>query len=227
MTTRRQFTLTTAFVLAGGWRALAHAADPAPAHRMPSASEIWDGLVAGNKRFVAGKPRARQLGSLRRELANGQHPLVTVLGCADSRVSPSLVFDQTIGELFEVRVAGNVADPAALGSIEYAVEHLHTPVLLVLGHDKCGAVEAAASGAAMPTPALEALVKKIQPAVASVRGKATGDELINLAVDANVHHSARDLLESSTILRRHADAGQLTVVKARYRFASGEVVRLA
>ena len=227
MITRREFALTTAFVLAGGLRAVAHAADPAPAQKMPSAAEIWDGLMAGNKRFIAGKPRPRSLVPIRQELARGQHPLVTVLGCSDSRVSPSLVFDQTIGELYEVRVAGHVADPAALGSLEYAVEHLHTPVLVVLGHDKCGAVEAAASGEVMPTPGLEALVKKIQPAVASVRGKATGDALIALAVDANVHQSARDLLELSPILRRHADGGTLTVMKAHYRLGSGEVVRLA
>lgn len=227
MITRREFSLATAFVLAGGLRAVAHAADPAPARTMPGAAEIWDGLVAGNKRFVAGKPRPRTLVPIRQELAKGQHPLVTVLGCSDSRVSPSLVFDQTIGELFEVRAAGNVADPVSLGSIEYAVDHLHTPVLLVLGHDKCGAVQAAASGDAMPSPGLEALVKKIEPAVATVRGRATGDALVDLAVDANVHQSARDLLESSAILRRHADAGRLTVLKARYRLASGEVVRLA
>jgi len=120
-----------------------------------------------------------------------------------------------------------VADAVALGSIEYAVDHLHTPVLLVLGHDKCGAVEAAASGEAMPSLGLDMLVRKIQPAVARVRGQASGDALIDLAVDANIQQSARDLLESSAILRRHADAGRLTVVKARYRLGSGEVVRLA
>ncbi|HEY2995228.1 MAG TPA: carbonic anhydrase [Methylomirabilota bacterium] len=227
MITRREFSLATALVVAGGWRAAVQAADPAPARKVPSPEEIWAGLVAGNKRFVAGKPRPRALASLRRELATGQYPLVTVLGCSDSRVSPSLVFDQTVGDLFEVRAAGNVADAVALGSIEYAVDHLHTPVLLVLGHDKCGAVEAAASGEAMPSLGLDMLVRKIQPAVARVRGQASGDALIDLAVDANIQQSARDLLESSAILRRHADAGRLTVVKARYRLGSGEVVRLA
>jgi len=227
MITRREFSLATALVVAGGWRAAVQAADPVPARKVPSPEEIWAGLVAGNKRFVAGKPRPRALASLRRELATGQYPLVTVLGCSDSRVSPSLVFDQTVGDLFEVRAAGNVADAVALGSIEYAVDHLHTPVLLVLGHDKCGAVEAAASGEAMPSLGLDMLVRKIQPAVARVRGQASGDALIDLAVDANIQQSARDLLESSAILRRHADAGRLTVVKARYRLGSGEVVRLA
>ena len=109
----------------------------------------------------------------------------------------------------------------------YAVDNLRTPVLLVLGHDKCGAVAAAASGEAMPSLGLDVLVRKIEPAVARVRGQASGDALVDLAVDANVQQSARDLLESSAILRRHADAGRLTVIKARYRLASGEVVRLA
>ena len=227
MITRRQFSLATALVLAGGWRAAVQAADPAPARKVPGAEEIWAGLVAGNKRFVAGKPRPRALASIRRELATAQYPLVTVLGCSDSRVSPSLVFDQTVGDLFEVRAAGNVADAVALGSIEYAVDNLRTPVLLVLGHDKCGAVAAAASGEAMPSLGLDVLVRKIEPAVARVRGQASGDALVDLAVDANVQQSARDLLESSAILRRHADAGRLTVIKARYRLASGEVVRLA
>jgi len=110
MITRRQFTLTSAFVLAGGWRAVAHAAPETPAAKLPSAAELWDRLVAGNKRFVAGTPQARALAPLRTELAKGQHPPIIVLGCADSRVSPSLVFDQTVGDLFEVRAAGNVAD---------------------------------------------------------------------------------------------------------------------
>ena len=225
--TRRQFSLATALVVAGGWRAAAQAADPVPARKVPSAGEIWEGLMAGNKRFVAGKPRPRALASLRRELATGQYPLVTVLGCSDSRVSPSLVFDQTVGDLFEVRAAGNVADAVSLGSIEYAVDQLRTPVLLVLGHDKCGAVEAAVSGATMPSPGLEALVKHIKPAVESVRGQASGDALLARAVEANVHESAKDLVESSAILRRHVEGGRLTVVKALYRLASGEVVRLA
>ena len=161
------------------------------------------------------------------ELARGQYPLVTVLGCSDSRVSPSLVFDQTVGDLFEVRAAGNVADAVALGSIEYAVQDLRTPMLLVLGHDQCGAVVAAVSGEAMPSQGLQALVKRIAPAVERVRGQATGEALVALAVEANVQQSARDLLSESAILRRHVEGRQLTVVTALYRLATGDVVRLA
>jgi carbonic anhydrase len=227
MITRRQFAITSALVVAGGWRAAVQAADPAPAVKAPSAEQIWAELVAGNRRFVAGQPRARTLAPLRRELARAQHPHVVVLGCSDSRVSPSLVFDQTVGDLFEIRTAGNVADPIALGSIEYAVEHLHTPLLLVLGHDKCGAVVAAVSGETMPSPGLAAIVARIAPAVARVRGQASGDALVAAAVEANVHQSARDLLEASAILRRHVEGGQLTVAKALYRLPTGEVDRLA
>jgi len=226
MITRREFSLATALVLAGGWRATLQAAEPAPAGKRPSAEEVWAGLVAGNKRFVAGKPKARALGPLRRELAKGQYPSVIVLGCADSRVSPSLVFDQTVGDLFEVRAAGNVADSIAIGSLEYAAAHFHSPVLLVLGHEKCGAVAAVTEAEAAPTPGIEAIVKKISPAVARVKGKATGEALLALAVEANVHQSAQDLLEASPLLRKAVDGGQLTVIKGLYRLATGEVVRL-
>jgi len=226
MITRRQFTLTSAFVLAGGWRAVAHAAPETAAAKLPSAAELWDRLVAGNKRFVAGKPQARSLAPLRTQLAKGQHPPVIVLGCADSRVSPSLVFDQTVGDLFEVRTAGNIADDIAIGSIEYAAAHFRSPVLLVLGHEKCGAVAAVAEGEKVDTRGLEAIVKKISPAVERVKGKATGDALLALAVEANVRQSAQDLLESSSSLRKAVDGGQMTVIKAVYKLGSGEVARL-
>jgi len=226
MITRRQFTLTSAFVLAGGWRAVAHAAPETAAVKLPSAAELWARLVAGNKRFVAGKPQARSLAPLRTQLARGQHPFVIVLGCADSRVSPSLVFDQTVGELFEVRSAGNIADDIAIGSIEYAQAHFLSPVLLVLGHEKCGAVAATLEGEQAPTRGIEAIVKKITPAVEKVKGTAQGDALLALAVEANVRQSAQDLLEASPLLRKAVDGGQLTVIKAVYKLGSGEVARL-
>jgi len=225
--TRREFSLATALVLAGGWHATLQAAEVAPAGKRPSAAEVWAVLVAGNKRFVAGKPKARALAPLRRELAKGQYPTAIVLGCADSRVSPSLIFDQTVGDLFEVRAAGNVADSIAVGSIEYAAAHFQPPVLLVLGHEKCGAVAAVTENETAPTPGIEAIVKKISPAVARVKDKGTGDALLAFAVEANVHQSAQDLLEASPLLRKAVDGGQLTVIKGLYRLATGEVVRLS
>jgi carbonic anhydrase len=226
MMTRREFSVAIGLLLAGGWHAAARAAETPPTGKLPSPTELWSRLMAGNQRFVSGKPRARSLGALRRELAKGQSPPVIVLGCADSRVSPSLVFDQTIGELFEVRAAGNIADDVAIGSIEYAAAHFRSPLLIVLGHEKCGAVAAVTENEQAGTRGVEAIVKKISPAVEPLRGKATGDALLALAVEANIHHSAHDVLESSPALRKLVDGGQLTIYKALYRLAGGEVVRL-
>src|SRR2546421_4904043 len=108
-------------------------------------------LKQGNERFTQGKLAARDIGASRRAaLAKGQHPFAVVLTCADSRVAPELVFDQGLGDIFVLRVAGNIADRSVIGSIEYAVEHLHTPLIVVLGHESCGAVQAALEGKSLP-----------------------------------------------------------------------------
>lgn len=198
-----------------------------PAAGHGNAEAIWQDLMAGNKRFMAGKPQAHNLVQTRQELAKGQHPKVIVLGCADSRLSPELIFDKSLGNLFVVRTAGNIADPVALGSMEYAAEHLHASVLVVMGHEKCGAVGAAASGEKMPTANLQAIVDMIRPAVEQVKSQATSsDQLVSLAVESNVHQSVKDVLQRSPILQKEASAGKLTVIKAVYRLHSGEVVRL-
>ncbi len=182
----------------------------------------------GNKRFIAGKPKTRQVIELRNKLAKGQHPSVVVLACSDSRVAPELVFDKNLGDLFVVRSAGNVADAIGVGSIEYAVEHLGSSVLVVLGHTKCGAVTAACSGEKMPTSNLQAIMDKIDPAVSQVRkSDAKGDTLIEAAIKENVHHSAKDVLASSEVLRHFVEQGKLTVFEAEYQLDTGEVVRLS
>ncbi|MBL8766572.1 MAG: carbonic anhydrase [Planctomycetes bacterium] len=188
---------------------------------------IWAELLKGNQRFVAGTPEARDLVTSRVALAAGQHPTTIVLACADSRVAPELVFDQSLGDLFVVRTAGNIADEVALGSIEYAVEHLGARVLVVLGHEHCGAVKAAASGATMPTPNLQAIVDRIAPALDHVRPFAVADQLAELGVAANVHQSAGDLIVNSPIVHEAVEHGTLTLIRAVYRLESGEVVRLA
>lgn len=206
----------------------------APAHHrahtatapLPPTDKIWANLMAGNQRFVAGKTHAYAVVSLRRELASGQKPHVIVLSCSDSRVAPELVFDQSLGDLFVVRTAGNVADPVGLGSIEYAVDHIHSPVLVVLGHQKCGAVTAACSGEKMPSRNLDAIVDKINPAVTKAKTYAKSDDLIESAIKENVHQSAQDLLTNSAIVRDAVKAGKLTIIEAEYQLASGEVVRL-
>ena len=205
----------------------AHGSAEVKPKTLGSADEIWSDLLEGNRRFVAGKPKPRPLVAARLELAKGQHPQVIVLGCADSRVSPELVFDKNLGELFVVRTAGNIADPIALGSIEYAAEHLHSRVLVVLGHEKCGAVAAAASGEKMPTANLDAIVKRIFPVIEKYTICAEGDQLLDLAVEANVRQSARDVVSESPILQKEVAERRLTVIRAVYKLKTGEVLRLS
>jgi carbonic anhydrase len=200
-----------------------HASPTQPA---AAADEIWADLIKGNERFVAGKPKARHLVGLRTSLAKSQHPRVAVLACSDSRVAPELLFDQSLGDLFVVRSAGNIADPIGAGSIEYAVEHLGSSVLVVLGHTKCGAVTAACSGEKMPTPNLQAIVDKINPAVSQAGKSAKGEALVEAAIRENVHRSANDVLASSEVLRHFVDQGKLTVFEAEYNLDTGKVSRL-
>jgi carbonic anhydrase len=192
----------------------------------PSADEVWKRLMAGNGRFVAGKPQAYELVPLRHRLASGQSPKAIVLSCSDSRVGPELIFDETLGDLFVVRTAGNVADSVALGSIEYAVEHLHSSLLVVLGHQACGAVTAACSGEKMPSSNLEAIMEKINPAVTQAKTYAKGNDLVESAIKENVHQSAKDVLANSEIIRDAVKSGTLNVIEAEYELDSGKVVRL-
>jgi len=194
--------------------------------QVPSAQTIWGALMEGNKRFVAGKPKARDLVNLRGRLAESQHPDVVVLTCSDSRVSPEVLFDQSLGDLFVVRSAGNIADAIGVGSIEYAVEHLGSSVLVILGHTRCGAVTAACSKEKMPTPNLQAIVDKIGPAVSRVGESVKGDALVEAAIQENVHQSAKDVLASSEVLRHFVEQGKLTLFEAEYQLDTGKVLRL-
>jgi len=202
----------------------AHA--PAASQPAPSADAVWATLMAGNARFVAGKPRTHELVSLRSKLASGQNPNVIILSCSDSRVSPELIFDQSLGDLFVVRTAGNIADRVALGSIEYAVDHIHSPLLVVMGHQKCGAVSAACSGEKMPSANLDAIVEKINPAVTQAKTYAKADDLLESAIKENVQQSAKDVLANSEIIRDAVKSGKLKVIEAEYQLDSGAVVRL-
>ena len=205
----------------------AAAAQAGPAVAPASAEQIWNDLMEGNRRFVSGTPKVREVVQLRHALAGGQHPKVIVLACSDSRVAPELLFDKNLGDLFVIRAAGNIADSVGLGSIEYAVEHLGSSVLVVLGHEKCGAVTAACSGDKMPSPNLQAIVDKINPAVTQARGSSKPSDLIPSAIVENIHQSARDVLANSEILREAVRNGKLTIVEAVYHLESGEVLRLA
>lgn len=180
-----------------------------------TADEALERLLAGNKRFASGTSEApRRDEDRRRQQAEGQTPFAVILGCADSRVPPEILFDQGIGDLFPVRVAGNIAvDDVTLGSIEFGVAVLGCPLLLVLGHESCGAVKAAVEGGA--TGYLSALVTPIVPAVETVRNEA-GD-VVGAAVDENVRRQAGLLSETFP---------GVTVVGARYDLHTGEVTVL-
>jgi carbonic anhydrase len=184
-------------------------------------------LKEGNARYREGKLRHPHQGRERRALtsAQGQHPLAVVLTCSDSRVPPEIIFDQGIGDLFVVRVAGNVAATAEIGSIEYAVDHLATPLVVVLGHTQCGEVAAVVDEAKLP-PNLAALVEPIQPAVAKAREantKAARDVLLAAAIKDNVWQAIADLLQQSPIVREKVRDGQIKVLGALYDLDSGQV----
>jgi carbonic anhydrase len=179
-------------------------------------------LQRGNERFVAGWPdHPNQSARRRREVSDsGQQPFAIILSCADSRVPPEIIFDQGLGDLFIIRVAGNVLDEVILGTIEYAVEHLHTPLVMVLGHDKCGAVTAAVEH--VPTNShVQAIVDALQPALTLAEGQA-GDR-VSTAIDANIRFAVKTLHVSEPVLMGACAAGQLRIVGARYNLDTGEV----
>jgi carbonic anhydrase len=199
---------------------LAACAAPAPAPK--ESADPLARLMEGNARFVAGKPaKYAPLPERRAEVAKAQHPFAIVLGCADSRAAPELVFDRTVGDLFVVRVAGNVVDDALIGSIEYSAEHLHVPLLVVLGHERCGAVTAAVEGGEAPGH-IGAFVQAIAPAVAEARNKKPGD-LVDESVRANVRLVVAQLRKQSHLLAELEHEGKLKIVGARYDLDTGEV----
>jgi carbonic anhydrase len=175
-------------------------------------------LKAGNDRFVTSKESAgKPVAARRAETAQTQHPFATIIGCADSRTAPEIVFDQGIGDLFVIRTAGNLVDDYALGSIEYGVEHLGVRLIVVLGHERCGAVTAALASGSAPGH-LNALVRDIQPAVVAAKGK-EGDALANA-----IHEN--DALVAAKI-RKEAQFGDLAakvrIVEGYYDLDTGKV----
>jgi carbonic anhydrase len=180
----------------------------------------WQRLKAGNNRFADEMLERPDLGATRRqELAKGQKPFAVVLTCADSRLTPEFIFNQGLGDLFVLRVAGNIADPFVLGSIEYAVEHLHVPLIVVLGHEKCGAVEAAL-GEEKPTGNLGKLVGEIYV------GKGlpgTKEAALAAAVKNNARHHTGLLTERSDIIKGHIAKKEVRIVSGVYQLATGKI----
>jgi carbonic anhydrase len=186
-------------------------------------------LKAGNERFVADPAGSLPIGPERRSaLVSGQSPFAMVLSCADSRVPPEIVFNTGLGDLFVVRAAGQVLDRSVLASLEYGAEHLHIPMLVIMGHEFCGAVKTAVDSAAATTrtshgPNIDYLIKAIQPAVAR-SAKSLFDDPVRAAVLANVEQEVSDIQVQSAVLKRAVDAGKLQVVGAFYELGSGRVV---
>jgi carbonic anhydrase len=211
---RTIFALALACLLAtsGG----APAADPAAPDVSPD--EALSRLKAGNDRFATSKESAsKPVAARRAETAQAQHPFATIIACADSRTAPEIVFDQNIGDLFVIRTAGNLVDEYALGSIEYAAEHLGVRLIVVLGHERCGAVTAALAGPSAPGH-INSLVRDIQPAVAAAKGK-EGDKLANAIHENDAAVAAK--------IRKEAQLGDLAakvrVVEGYYDLDTGKV----
>jgi carbonic anhydrase len=184
-------------------------------------------LLAGNRRFVQGVPVNHGQDSVRRaEVAETQSPFAVILGCSDSRVPPEVLFDEGIGDVFLVRVAGNsVAAPALLGSIEYSAVALGSVLLMVLGHEGCGAVKAAVAhvqkGEQQPGH-IDAFVDPIVPAVQAVQSQPP-DQLLNAAIQQNIRLQVQQLSASAPLLAPLVSSGKLKVVGAEYHLASGQV----
>jgi carbonic anhydrase len=191
-----------------------------------TADEALARLKAGNERFVSGRARFPTVQKeVLAELAKGQQPYATVLGCSDSRVPPELLFDAGFGELFVIRVAGNVLGPSIKGSVQYAGTHLHTPVFVVLGHEGCGAVEAAIAGrfhGARHRSRIAVLLKYIDPALDHLDQTLAPAALLSAAVEANVRWTVRVVAESPEGKVRLAK-NDVKLVGAVYDLATGRV----
>jgi len=199
---------------------------------MISAPEALERLRAGNRRFVADDRSRHSIASeaRRRELANGQEPFAIILGCADSRVPAEIVFDQGLGDLFVIRVAGNIVAPSQIGSVEFAAERYGTRLVVVLGHSRCGAVLATLDELRRPTESqsrnLRAIVDRVRPSVEALLAtehRHDPDALVRAAVRANVRVSAGQLRHGSDVLEQLIQRHGLVVVGAEYSLETGVV----
>ncbi|MFP7761028.1 carbonic anhydrase [Marisediminicola sp. LYQ134] len=197
-------------------------------------AKVWREMLRGNERFVSGNPRHPRQDVERREaLASEQRPRAALFGCSDSRLAAEIIFDKGIGDLFVVRNAGQIISDSVVGSLEYAVGVLKVPLIVVLGHDRCGAVLAAidSQGSEAPPlpPHIDHLISKIVPAVRRVSGTPEGD-VDTTAVDSlevgkeHLRNTIAELLESSELISDAIAAGTLAVVGANYRLLEGRAI---
>jgi carbonic anhydrase len=229
-------------VTAGAAAATALAAGAAPAAATPgrrttdpkatplTADQAWQKLVAGNARFVAGKQKhPHESLEWRESLVQGQHPFAVILSCADSRVSPELVFDEGLGDLFVIRSAGEVLDTAVVGSIEYAIEHLSVPLIVVVGHQSCGAVSAAVDlvqADAELSGDIATLVRAIEPAVRATPANPDRTAFVAACVAEQARRAAKYLQERSNIISDAVAHHGVKVISATYELETGKVTKL-
>lgn len=190
------------------------------------AAEALGRLKDGNRRFAEGRVRhAHQAASWREQLTEGQKPFATILACSDSRVPPELVFDQGFGDLFVIRVAGNVIAADVVGSIQYAIVHLRTPLMVVMGHEGCGAVTAAVeslAGKGTEPRFINLLIDRIKPGLAELPASLQGPDRVHRAVEANVRWAMRQLAELPEGKQR-LENKTVTLVGAVYQLDTGTV----
>jgi carbonic anhydrase len=174
-------------------------------------------LLEGNKRYMSGKLAEKDVGSAREANKDGQHPFATVIACSDSRVVPEFIFDVNVGDIFVIMNAGHCVDTLALGSIEYGIAHLQTPLLIILGHEKCGAVTAACQGGPCP-PNIAAILEKIRPAV-----EKGGVDKIEESIIFNMNVASEEIRRRSEIVRDLEKEGKLKIIEMKYYIEDGRV----
>ena len=205
--------------------------------RPETGAEVLELLKQGNIRYVDSLTSTDPMTQKRPELVSVQNPLAIILGCSDSRVPVEIVFDQGLGELFVIRVAGNIVAPSQIGSVEFAAATFNTKLVVVLGHSSCGAVSACVNAVMNPeqnySPNLQSIVDRIRPSVYNLHELATAngqdidaDELIESSIRANVRTSVSQLKYGSKILEDLSGSGQLLIVGAEYDLETGKVLFL-
>jgi carbonic anhydrase len=186
---------------------------------------VWKSLREGNERFMEGRQIHPSQGVGRRaQLVAGQSPSAVIFGCGDSRVAAEIIFDRGLGDLFVVRTAGHVVDGSVLGSIEYAVAILNTPLIVVLGHDQCGGVKAtldALDGGVVPGGSIRTIVEKVAPSI--LIGRREGLSTVDEFEARHVVETSRLLMERSQIIAQRVAAGELAIAGATYQLADGRI----
>ena len=189
--------------------------------------DALDLLVQGNQRFIKNEQQDKNLSEIREALKNNQQPFAAILGCSDSRVAPELIFDQTLGDLFSVRLAGNVACRKAIGSLEYSCKYLGSKIILVMGNSNCGAVKAACDN--FEEGNITEIIKLLQPAVSEETTtpdpdrNAKNSEFVSNVCFLNVKKQIQNIINQSNILKDLLDKKQIGIIGAVYNFASGQV----